>query len=299
MRAVGAAWAAGIRYFDAAPLYGHGLAESRLGAGLRWHGDGSAVISTKVGWLPRPAFGRPTGSALFAGISAFRRDMNYSYDAVMRSFEDSMQRLGTDQIDILLIHDVDRRNQGSRYQEVFRTAMGGAYKALRFLREQRLVRAIGCGLNEWEACEDFARAGDFDCFLLAGGYTLLHQTSLTSFLPLCSTRGIGIIAGAPFNSGILATGAVTDARLNYVRATPERMRRVADIEAVCQRHAVPLRAAALQFALHHPAVTSVVPGAQSVAEVEDNVRMLAHPIPADFWGELKHERLLDSLAPAA
>ena len=173
---------------------------------------------------------------MFQNITAFSRFNDYSYDGVMRSFEDSLNRLGADRVDILLIHDVDHRNQGERYPEVFLEAMAGAYKALLSLREQGLVKAIGCGLNEWEACQQFAEAGDFDCFLLAGRYTLLEQESIKSFLPLCERRGIGIILGGPYNSGILASGAVKDAWFNYAPATEEVLARVAAIEKVCARH---------------------------------------------------------------
>jgi D-threo-aldose 1-dehydrogenase len=172
-----AAYRCGIRYYDTAPLYGHGLSELRTGSGLRQFADPSVKLSTKVGWRLKPAFGQPTDAGLFEGISAFSRFNDYSYDGVMRSFEDSLNRLGTDRADILLIHDADGRNQGERFPEVFRAAMDGAYKALVALREQKLIKAIGCGLNEWESCEQFAQAGDFDCFLLAGRYTLLHQES--------------------------------------------------------------------------------------------------------------------------
>jgi aryl-alcohol dehydrogenase-like predicted oxidoreductase len=183
-----AAYAAGMRYYDTAPLYGHGLSELRTGSGLRLFADSGVIVSSKVGWRLRAAFGQPTDAGLFREITAFARYNDYSYDGTMRSFEDSLQRLGTDRIDILLIHDVDRRNQGDRYPQVFKEAMTGAYKAVLSLREQGVVRAIGCGLNEWEACQAFAEAGDFDCFLLAGRYTLLEQESLQSFLPLCETR---------------------------------------------------------------------------------------------------------------
>jgi D-threo-aldose 1-dehydrogenase len=210
-----AAYAQGLRYFDTAPLYGHGLSELRTGGALRAFADADVIVSSKVGWRLKPAHGQPTDAGLFRNITAFTRFNDYSFDGAMRSFEDSLHRLGIERIDILLIHDVDRRNQGERQPEVFRTAMSGAYKALLSLREQGLVKAIGCGLNEWEACQQFAEAGDFDCFLLAGRYTLLEQDSLATFLPLCERRGIGIILGGPYNSGILASGAVPDAWFNY------------------------------------------------------------------------------------
>ena len=292
-----AAYASGLRYFDTAPLYGHGLSELRLGSGLRRFADPNAVVSTKVGWRLKPTFGGPAAAGLFQNISAFSRFNDYSYDGVMRSFEDSLNRLGAERVDILLIHDVDHRNQGDRLPEVFRVAMTGAYKALLSLREQGSVKAIGCGLNEWEACQQFAEAGDFDCFLLAGRYTLLEQESLKSFLPLCERRGIGIILGGPYNSGILASGAVKGAWFDYAPAGEAVLSKVADIEAVCTRHNVPLKAAALQFPLHHPCVASVIPGTRSPAELAENLHMLGVPISTEFWRDLKAGSLLDSTAP--
>ena len=292
-----AAYAAGIRYYDTAPLYGHGLSELRLGGGLRLFADPGVIVSSKVGWRLRPAFGKPTGAGLFRDITAFARFNDYSYDGTMRSFEDSLQRLGTDRIDILMIHDVDRRNQGDRFAEVFNEAMAGAYKALLSLREQGVVKAIGCGLNEWEACQAFADAGDFDCFLLAGRYTLLEQESLKSFLPLCEKRGIGIILGGPYNSGILASGALKDAWFNYAPAPADVLAKVAAIEGICASHGVPLKAAALQFPLHHPCVASVIPGTSGAAELTENLRMLNTPIANGFWRDLKSAGLMDAQAP--
>jgi D-threo-aldose 1-dehydrogenase len=292
-----AAYAAGMRYYDTAPLYGHGLSELRLGGGLRMFADPGVIVSSKVGWRLRPAFGEPTGAGLFRDITAFGRFNDYSYDGAMRSFEDSLNRLGTDRIDMLLIHDVDRRNQGERFEEVFSAAMAGAYKAVLSLREQGVVKAIGCGLNEWEACQAFAEAGDFDCFLLAGRYTLLEQQSLRTFLPLCEKRGIGIILGGPYNSGILASGAVKDAWFNYAPAPADVLEKVAAIERICAAHGVPLKAAALQFPLHHPCVASVIPGISSAAELNENLRMMRTPIPAALWLELKAGGLMDAQAP--
>jgi len=292
-----AAYAAGMRYYDTAPLYGHGLSELRLGGGLRLFADPGVIVSSKVGWRLRAAFGKPTGAGLFRDITAFERFNDYSYDGAMRSFEDSLQRLGTDRIDILLIHDVDRRNQGEQFDEVFGQAMAGAYKAVLSLREQGVVKAIGCGLNEWEACQAFAEAGDFDCFLLAGRYTLLEQESLRSFLPLCEKRGIGIILGGPYNSGILASGAVKDAWFNYAPAPQDVLAKVAAIEKICSSRDVPLKAAALQFPLHHPCIASVIPGTSSAAELSENLRMLNTPIAKDFWRDLKSAGLMDARAP--
>lgn len=296
--ATDAAYAAGIRYFDTAPLYGHGGAERRMGGALRRFEGPRPVLSTKVGWLMRPALGRDPDAGHFIDPPPFVRASDYSRDGVMRSVEDSMQRLGTDAIDILLIHDADRRNHGEDgYPEVFRAAMAGAYPALLALREQGVVKAIGCGLNEWRACQDFLEAGDFDCFLLAGRYTLLDQDSLDSFLPLCERRGCGVILGGPYNSGILATGAVPGAHYDYAPTAEAILERTRRIEAVCRRHATPLKAAALQFPLRHPCVASVIPGMGGPGEVAENLALTAHPIPADLWAELKREGLIRDDAP--
>ena len=299
MATVEAAYAAGIRYFDTAPLYGFGLAEHRIGAALR-RLPGEVVLSTKAGWrlFPRGRSASAGGVShtLFQQPAPFEPRIDYSYDGVMRSFEDSIQRLGTDRIEILLLHDCDRRNHGEAYRERFAEAMAGAYRALLALRDQGAVRAIGAGLNEWEACQDFAQAGDFDCFLLAGRYTLLDQTSLDSFLPLCAERGIGIILGGPYNSGILATGAVEGAFYDYAPASPSILERTRAIERVCVRHGVPLRAAALQFPLSHQAVASVIPGARDKAEVEENLRLISLPIPTALWAELQTAGLIREAA---
>lgn len=295
MQAVEAAHRAGIRYFDTAPLYGFGLAEHRIGAARRRLPD-DVVLSTKLGWrlFPRGASPGPGSAAdsLFDHPAPFTPRIDYSYDGAMRSFEDSLQRLGTDRVDVLLLHDCDRRNHGDAYRDRFREAMAGAYRALLSLREQGAVRAIGAGLNEWEACQEFAEAGDFDCFLLAGRYTLLDQASLDSFLPLCARRGIGIILGGPYNSGILATGPVEGALYDYAPASPAILERTRAIEGICRRHAVPLRAAALQFPLSHPTVATVIPGARDAAEVDENLRLITHPIPDALWQELRQAGLV-------
>jgi len=292
-----ASFKAGVRYVDTAPLYGHGLSEHRVGAWLRRVRDEDIVLSTKVGWRLFPARGQPTEAGLFMDVPPFRRGLDYSYDGVMRSFDDSLQRLGTDRVDIVFIHDADRRNQGDAFEQRFTEAMEGAYPALLKLREEGVIKAIGAGLNEWEACQRFAEAGDFDCFLLAGRYTLLDQESLNSFLPLCEKRGIGIVLGGPYNSGILATGPVEGAHYDYAPASPEILEKTRRIEEVCRRHNVPLKAAALQFPLAHPTVASVIPGMGSPKRVAENMDLLAHKIPSDLWAELRSERLIRQDAP--
>ena len=230
-----AALAAGIRFFDTAPLYGLGLAEERLGAAIARHGRDRLLLSTKVGRLLEDcAADEVPPDLIFRDVPPRRFRYDYSYDGVMRSLEASCARLGTDRIDILLVHDVDAFTHGSAdaADARIRELMTGGYRALERLRADGTVRAIGAGVNEWEICERLAREGDFDGFLLAGRYTLLEQGALDSFLPLCSARGIGIVLGGPYNSGILATGAVAGATYNYGPAPEPVLARVRRLQAV-------------------------------------------------------------------
>jgi D-threo-aldose 1-dehydrogenase len=295
--AVGDAFDAGIRLFDTAPLYGHGLSEHRIGAALRYRKRDDFVLATKVGRLLRPDASADGGH--YRDILPFAVRFDYSYDGVLRSVEDSLQRLGLARIDIVHIHDVDVWTHKSRaaMDERFAEVMGGGYRALLRLREEKAIGAIGVGVNEWQACQRFAEAGDFDCFLLAGRYTLLEQAALDSFLPLCVARNIAVIIGGPFNTGILATGPVRGATYNYHPASAEVMERVRRIEAVCRRHDVALASAALQFPLHHPAVASVIPGARSAAEVAANLATFETQVPPALWAELKDAGLLRADAP--
>ena len=296
---VRACYDAGIRYFDTAPLYGYGLGEHRIGEALRGRERDTFVLSTKVGRLLKPGDPKTLDHGPFKDALPFAEVYDYSYDGVMRSVEDSLQRLGMHRIDILLAHDLDVWTHGSEAvrQQLVTEFMAGGYKAMAELREQRVVRAIGAGLNETAACQDLAGRGDFDCFLLAGRYTLLEQAPLDAFLPLCEQRGIGLIIGGVYNTGILATGAIEGAYFQYSPAPPEILERVRRIEAVCTRHRVRLPTAALQFPLGHPAVATVIPGTRAPAEVEQNLAIFAPRIPADFWAELKQEGLLRADAP--
>ncbi|MEN5082914.1 aldo/keto reductase [Bosea sp. TWI1241] len=294
---VEAALDGGVTLVDTSPLYGHGLSEHRIGAALRRRPGRPVLLSTKVGRVARPFAGRGDGSGYVGGLPhglAF----DYSHDGVLRSLEQSALRLGVDRIDIVLIHDVDVRTHGAEAVEGrFREAMDGAYRALERLRSAGAVAAIGVGVNEAAMCERFARAGDFDTMLLAGRYSLLEQPALASFLPLALEKGIGLMLGGVFNSGILATGPVPGARYDYRPAPPEILARVAAIAAVCDRHGVTLRRAALQFPLGHPAVASLVMGAVTPAEVADQLAALADPVPAALWAELKAEGLLGADVP--
>ncbi|MDP3321253.1 MAG: aldo/keto reductase, partial [Bosea sp. (in: a-proteobacteria)] len=283
---VEAAITGGVTLFDTSPLYGHGLSEHRIGAALRRVPRDGLVLSTKVGRVAEPFVGRGDGSGYRGGLPHGMR-FDYSYDGAMRSLEQSALRLGVDRIDIVLIHDVDVWTHGAAMiEQRFSEAMDGAYRALETLRASGAVKAIGVGVNEAKMCERFARAGDFDTMLLAGRYSLLEQPALASFMPLALEKRIGLMLGGVFNSGILATGPVQGARYNYNPAPPEILARVAAIEAVCARHGVPLRRAALQFPLGHAAVASLVMGAVSPAEVADQIAELSQPVPAALWAEL-------------
>jgi len=291
-----ALYGAGLRYFDVAPLYGLGLAEHRLGACMRHVDRRTLVLSTKVGRLLDPQPGGPAAGAS-AGAYPFSFHYDYSYDATMRSLEHSLQRIGTNAIDIALIHDVNRRWQGDLLEQRYAEAMSGAYRALDDLRAAGSVKAIGVGVNDWSILERFAKDGVFDCFMLAGRYTLLDHTALDTFLPDCSRRGIGVLMAAPFNSGILATGARPGATYFYQPVEPDIAARVARIEAICARHGVAIAAAALQFPLAHPAIASVVTGMGTPHEAADNLAHCRAAIPGAFWDELKHERLIAAHAP--
>lgn len=290
---------AGVTYFDTAPLYGHGLSEMRFGEALRNLPRGSYQLSTKIGRYLEPCEAGQVDAGIFVDVPHNRAVYDYSYDGVMRSFEESLKRMGLDSIDILYIHDVDVWTHGSkeasdrRIEEV----MSGGYKAMEKLRASGDIKAIGAGVNEWEVCQRLTELGDFDCFLLAGRYTLLEQKALDSFLPICEERNIGIVLGGPYNSGILATGAIEGAIYNYHPAPPDILQQVAAIGRVCDAHGVSMASAALQFPLAHPAVASVIPGAMSPDEVKRNIATLEAEIPQAFWADLKNEKLLHPDAP--
>jgi D-threo-aldose 1-dehydrogenase len=295
---VTAALAAGVRYFDVAPQYGHGLAEHRLGHVLREVPRNDFVLSSKVGRILRASRAERVTHPLFADPLPFDMTDEYTRDAILRTFEDSYQRLGLNRIDIVYIHNIDPVNHTpAKYEALFKQAMDETYPALDELRRNGIVTAIGVGNNYAEVCERFARAGDFDCFLLAGRYTLLEQGALDSFLPYCEQRNIAMVCGGPYNSGILATGPTVDAHYNYAGAPRPVLDRVRRIDAVCRAHKVPLAAAALQFPLGHRCVASVIPGARSTAEMEQNARLMDHPVPAALWRDLKSAGLLRADAP--
>ncbi|MAE98315.1 MAG: pyridoxal 4-dehydrogenase [Euryarchaeota archaeon] len=291
------AWDSGVRFYDTAPMYGHGLSEYRTGYSLRWKNRSDFVLSSKVGRLLHPARKEDINYAPWTNAGRFEVEFNYSYDATMRSVDDSLQRMGLESIDILYIHDIDKFTRGDEQPEVFETAMNGAWRALSKLRDERVVKAIGVGVNEWEVCQDALEQRDFDCFLLAGRYTLLEQEALDTFLPLCEQRNASVVVGGGFNSGILATGAKDGAKYNYSPAPETIKRRVQAIESVCKEFQVPLPAAALQFVVAHPAVPTFMAGTRTVKQLKQNIAWFSHPIPSEFWTALKSKRLIREDAP--
>jgi D-threo-aldose 1-dehydrogenase len=291
-----AAWHSGVRYFDTAPLYGLGLSEQRVGRLLERRKKSDYTISTKVGRLLEPCEPSEVNGAFFVDTPQVRFVYDYSYDGVMRSHEASLRRLRLEQVDILFVHDVDgfchggRAGSEARIQELIK---GGGWRALEELRASGAVAAIGAGVNEWEPCARLLELVDPDLFLLAGRYTLLEQDPIDRLFPQCAKRGVGIVIGGPFNSGILA-GKPT---YNYSAIPPEIAARVRALDSVCREHNVPMQRAALQFVLAHPVVVSVIPGSQSVEENRQNVAALSESTPAAFWNALKDRNLLHPNAP--
>jgi D-threo-aldose 1-dehydrogenase len=298
--AVTAACAAGISYFDTAPWYGRGLSEHRIGSALHGLDRKNFVLSSKVGRVlsavpPDGAFDR---SPWVGGLN-FAHRHDYSYDGIMRSFEDSQQRLRMNRIDLLVIHDLDLMHHQTDAQvgaHMTKLVTSG-WRALEELKAVGAIGGIGAGINQPGTMRTFLDTVDVDFFLVALCYTLLDQSILETEMALAEARGAGFIIGGVFNSGILATGARPGARHNYAPAGPEVMERVARIETVCRDHGVPLLSAALQFPLGHPAVASVIPGALSPAEVAANVAAFQTPIPDAFWDDLRGAGLLPTSVP--
>jgi len=299
---IAAAWEAGLRYFDTAPWYGLGTSEHRMGRFLRGQGRDEFVLSTKVGRLvTRPGHPKKAPHAhQWRNALPFEWHYDYSYDAVMRSFEDSLQRLGLARVDVLLIHDLDLGVHGSEGLAARTRELddGGGYRALDELRAAGDVRAIGAGTNQWETIVQLVPRFDLDVVLLAGRYTLLEQeAALAEALPLCEEHDVAVVIGGVFNSGILASGAVQGATYDYEEAPDEVAERARHLADVCERHGVDLPGAALRFPLGHSAVASVIPGAISADEVRQNVANFERPIPNALWDELRAEGLLASGAP--
>jgi D-threo-aldose 1-dehydrogenase len=294
---IDAAWASGIRSFDTAPMYGHGLSEHRLGHALLDRPREDYVLSTKVGRTLIPAPRGSFDSGVWVDVPPLRAEFDYAYDAVLRQVEDSLQRMCQDRFDILFVHDVDRYTHGDAQPQRFAEALAGAFPALIRLRDEGVVRSIGVGVNEADVCRAVVEQVDIDCLLLAGRYTLLEQQPAQTLFPLCQDRDIAVLLGGVFNSGILATGAVAGAKFNYAPAPPDVLDHTRRLEKVCQTHAVPLPAAAIAFALAHPVVKQIILGARTIAQQNQNQAWLHTEIPAAFWADCREAGLIDEAAP--
>ncbi|WP_242417687.1 aldo/keto reductase [Sphingomonas panni] len=297
---IDAAWDRGIRRFDTAPHYGFGLSERRLGDALAELDPGQqAYVSTKVGRVLRPAPDRDLAAERqgFVSPEPVESAFDYSRDGVLASFDASRRRLRRDRIDLLLAHDLGAMTHGTDAPAQMATFLDGGYPAMRELRDAGTVGAIGIGVNEIAVCEELLDRIDLDVILLAGRYTLLEQDALDTLLPRCLARGVRVIVGGPYNSGILASGTGPDARYNYGTPPAEVTRRVDAIAAICTRHGVPMAAAALQFPMAHPAVTAVIPGMADPAEVTQAVTLATLPLPAALWTDLIDAGLIRADAP--
>jgi D-threo-aldose 1-dehydrogenase len=283
--AVDAAWERGVRFFDTAPLYGHGLSELRIGAALRSRPRSDVAIATKVGRLLVRDEHPPSDG--YVSTPPFRPEFDFSRDAVLRSLAESLERLGLDRVDLLHVHDPDDHAE---------EALDGAFPVLAELRAKGVVGAIGCGMNRASLLARFVREADLDCVLVAGRYTLLDQTALAELLPLCAARGVSVIAAGVFNSGLLADPS-PGATYDYAPAPDRLVERARRLAAVCARHRVSLKAAALRFPLAHPAVACVLTGARSAEEMEENAALFGEPIPLELWDELRAEGLLGEAVP--
>jgi len=291
---VDAAWDLGIRYFDTAPYYGFTLSERRLGMALRERPRGEYVISTKVGRLMRPDPNVKPGECGWAAPLPFRPHYDYRHDGILRSLEDSLQRLGTDRVDILYVHDIGRVTHGEQHQYYWdQLTKGGGLRALERLRNEGAINAFGLGVNEWEVVAAAMDVCALDCVLLAGRYTLLEQASLVPLMDRCAHEGTAVVIGGPFNSGILAGTN----KFNYEDAPAGIVERVEALAAVCREFDVPLPAAALQFPMAHPAVVSCIPGAQSPTQLQQNVHWFSQPLPSALWQALRRAGLLERDAP--
>lgn len=291
----------GMNLFDTAPRYGLGLSERRVGDALRNTPKEQYVLSTKVGRILTPNRNADVTKLRygFATPMPFDAHYDYSYDGIMRSYEDSLLRLGLSEIDILLVHDIGADTHGEEDQFYFEQLHSSGYKALEELKASGQIKAIGLGVNESEICERVMDIGQFDCFLLAGRYSLLEQAPLKTFLPKCESHGASIILGGPYNSGILATGVKGNAAplYNYEPAPTHIIEKVAKIEAVCDDFNVTLAAAALQFPLGHSSISSVIPGLGSEQRVHKTMDLFTEDIPHEFWLRLKELELIDGAAP--
>ncbi|MEP7208236.1 MAG: aldo/keto reductase [Casimicrobiaceae bacterium] len=296
-----AALAAGVDYFDTAPHYGNGRSEQRFGSVLNTVPRERFVLSTKVGRLLTPCSDPARIQHGYVDGLPFVQHYDYTHDGTLRSLDESLARLALARIDIAYVHDIDVATHGADQPMRFREAIEGALPALARRKADGTLAGYGLGVNDVQVCLDTLAVADLDVILLAGRYTLADQSALAALLPRCVARGVAIVAGGPFNSGILATGAhPADGAapyFDYAPAAPHVVEHVEQIERLCLDFAVPLKAAALQFPLAHPAVACVLVGARSVAELEDSLAHVHLPIPRAFWTSLREARLVHPAAP--
>ena len=285
------AYELGIRYFDVAPLYGFGRSEVRIGKGLSGFDRSSFVLSTKAGRLLVPKAGTSPSTNNLDALPDLTTFETWTRDNVLRSIDESLQRLKTDRVDIVYVHDPDEQTFGEQQ------ANDEAFPALFELREQGTIGVIGCGMNQWQMPARFIRRFDLDIVLIAGRYTLLDHSALPELLPLCIERNVKVTIGGPYNTGILARDLSGPVTFDYEPAPQNLIDRAKKLDAICRRHGVDLKAAALAFVLAHPAVATVIPGARTVAEVEQNVDMAGKAIPQDLWTEMRSEALIPEDAP--
>ncbi len=289
---VSAAWDSGLRYFDTAPFYGYGLSEARIGSVIQDKPRADFVVSTKVGRLLEPCKPGEENSGIYLKTPQLKVRFDYSYDGVMRSYESSLKRLGLNKIDILYVHDIGGLTHGEMADQHFHDLLAGGWRALDELRSSGAVTAVGLGVNENAVCEQILREADPNIFLLAGRYTLLDQSSAETMLPECVRRGVGIVLGGPYNSGILATGPIENAQYDYAAASPEILEKAKALQDVCNEHGVTLAEAALHFPLRHSAVLSVIPGSQTEQQVALNIATFSNTPPESLWTALTDAGLI-------
>ena len=284
--------------FDTSPFYGNGLSEHRTGNFLKTIDEESYFLSTKVGRYLTPEKNQNIDRGAWAGGLNFKLNLDYSYDGVMRSFEQSLLRLAVSKIDICLIHDVDKFTFGNEVDYYFKLAMNGAYKAIQKLKEEKVIKAIGVGLNDADICAKFANEGDFDCMVLAGRYSLLeHESALNDFFPIVDKQNIGIILAGVFNSGILAKGIGNNVTYNYDKIPNHIREKYIILSEVCDRYNVPVPAVALQFSYANKLISSMILGMDRLEQIKQNISFFNHSIPEDLWKELSEKKIIDERCP--
>ena len=292
------AYNSNFNLFDTSPFYGNGLSEHRTGNFLKTIDEESYFLSTKVGRYLTPEKNQNIDRGAWAGGLNFKLNLDYSYDGAMRSFEQSLLRLAVSKIDICLIHDVDKFTFGNEVDYYFKLAMNGAYKAIQKLKEEKVIKAIGVGLNDADICAKFANEGDFDCMVLAGKYSLLeHESALNDFFPIVNKNNIGIILAGVFNSGILAKGIGDNVTYNYDKIPNHIRDKYIIVSEVCDRYNVPVPAAALQFSYANKLISSMILGMDRIEQIQQNISFFNHSIPDDLWNELIEKKIIDERCP--